>query len=59
LIHVGKGDLAQRTAEFATDLSVYVVGGDHHRMLEPPEVTKVATAIAETIDTARAALPNR
>src|SRR5215831_13454853 len=55
LVHVGKGDLVQRTAQFATDVSVYVVGGDHHTMLEPPEVAKVAAAITEAAQTAFAA----
>jgi len=50
LIHANKDELVQRTAALAPNLSAYLIDGNHHTMLEPPEVSNVAAAIAEVID---------
>ena len=52
VIHLEQNDLAERTASFASDLSVFVVQGTHHGILEFPEVEKTSAAIAEFADAA-------
>jgi len=59
LIHADKEELVRRTVRVAPNVSSYVVGGNHHTMLEPPDVTNVAAALTEIVDVACAAAPSR
>jgi len=54
LIHVGNEGLVVRAKELIPDLSVILVGGDHHTMLEMPEVVNLAaemTAWSDAVST--------
>lgn len=52
LIHVGDDDFVRRSEPFFPDLSVFVVGGNHHTMLQVPEVENLASVIASVTDAA-------
>jgi thioesterase domain-containing protein len=58
LIHIGNDDLVARTEPLIPDLSVWVVGGDHHTMLEMPEVPNLAEVLAKVTDEAFATTPS-
>jgi len=57
LVHVGDDDLVDRNRRFIADLTVVEVGGDHHTMLQMPEVVNVAAAVAAWSDAATAEAP--
>jgi thioesterase domain-containing protein len=46
LVHVGNDEIVDRTRRFIPDLSVIEVGGDHHTMLQMPEVMNLAAEVA-------------
>jgi len=57
LMHVGNFDIVARTQQFIPDLSVIAVGGDHHTMLQMPEVVNLAAEVAAWSDAVSARRP--
>ena len=57
LIHVGDDHVVDRTRQYIPDLTVLQVGGDHHTMLQMPEVVNLAAEVAAWSDRVLAEAP--
>jgi acyl-coenzyme A synthetase/AMP-(fatty) acid ligase/thioesterase domain-containing protein/aryl carrier-like protein len=57
LIYVGNDEVVARTQAYIPDLTVIVVGGDHHTMLQMPEVVNLASVVAAWADAVEAGVP--